>query len=750
MNNAVKNFFKVLAPLILLAIMAVAISACGNATQEYSDVALEDNNDALADNNDVLTDNNDVPADNNDAPTDNNALADDNTDANDADENAANDLNLAELVPPFSWTEAIALGYVDISDENIGDAITGISTEGLTLTRRSSTSQGIGINIAQLQESFGAYPITITAMASEEPVDSGLGLSGSPAGSEWQSSETSASWTRYDAGADTDRAWNVPPGFLRVLSNDDARSDLVITLTGITVGDLNIIDLAAVPPTEASVFLDWDLTLPPLAESFQDFFWLGNIWSNHGQMSERSTEEKYFHHYNQITASNMHKISFILNNNRDAWQFNWETTDHIVNWAEENDLAMVWHTLVWHTQSRLWLTNDADGNVLTREQAMYNLHRYISTVASRYAGRILSYDVVNEVIWGVDQLSGWNANPNWRNHMRRAGRGIGDGDQASFWYDAFANGADTDAGECGSDYIFYAFKFTRMYDPFAILYYNDYNEQTPGKRQAIAQMVEEINERWRNHELYDGRLLIEGIGMQTHRSIRGWMPDPNLVRDSIIRFAETGARISVTELNVYIAGGGIADTIDPELYPNGGLQALYQEQAEMYYTIFNFYLEFQNYIERVTWFIWQDLPAQQGAWRRWPFSQRPALFDKDRQAKPAFWSVLEALENHTPNISVPVVTDDVLTHDIGERGVGMQFSAIQNNHAPIFWRVTEGSLPPGMSLVSTTGTVLGIPTQHGDFTFNIAAENSLGTGTKVFTISVGAETVITPGGDIID
>ncbi|MCL2385993.1 MAG: endo-1,4-beta-xylanase [Defluviitaleaceae bacterium] len=718
MNSVSKKFCKVIAVLMLLAVMT--ISACGDVTPVDNSVVSTDDGVSLADNDAYVSDIDDGVA-----------------------TSEINLVNLVEAVPPFSWTEAIALGYVDISAENAGDAIIGISEEGLTLTRRSNNTQGIGINIAQLQQSFGAYPVTITATISDEPYNTGLGLSGSPDGSEWHGIQTSASWTRDDAGADDARAWGVASGFLRVISNDDARPDLVITLTGITVGDINIIDLDADPLTEPPIILDWDLTLPSLAESFQDFFLIGNIWSNHGQMNERSTEEKYFHHYNQITASNMHKVSFLLSNDRDEWQFDWETPDHIVNWAEENDLAMVWHTLVWHTQSRRWLTNDAEGNLLTREQAMYNLHRYISTVASRYAGQILSYDVVNEVIWGVDQLGTWNANPNWRNHMRRDGRGINDGDQASFWYDAFANGADIDAGECGSDYIFYAFKFTRMYDPFAILYYNDYNEQTPGKRQAIAQMVEEINERWRNHELYDGRLLIEGIGMQTHRGIRGWMPDPNLVRDSIIRFAETGARISVTELNVYIAGGGIADTIDPELYPNGGLAALYQEQAEMYYTIFNFYLEFQDYIERVTWFIWQDLPAQQGAWRRWPFAQRPALFDMDRQAKPAFWSVLESLENHTPNISVPVVTENVLTHDIGERGIGMQFSATQNNHAPIHWHITEGSLPDGMNLVSTTGTVVGVPTQRGDFTFTIAAENSLGAGTREFTISVNGETVIT-------
>jgi len=479
----------------------------------------------------------------------------------------------------------------------------------------------------------------------------------------------------------------------------------------------------------------WDLNLPSLTDEFNEFFWFGNIWSSHAQMNDRTTHDKYLHHYNQITASNLHKVSHVLGSSPN-WTFSWETPDYIVDWAEANDLAMVWHTLVWHTQSRRWLTNDEQGRPLTRQQAIDNMQGYISTVAGRYAGRIFSYDVVNESIWGVNSLGEWNANPDWRAHMRREGRGIDDGGQASFWYDAFANGATGD--ECGSDYIFYAFMFTRIYDPFAILYYNDYNEQTPGKREAIAQMVESINERWRNHELYDGRLLIEGIGMQSHQGIRGWMSDPELVRDSIRRFAQTGARVSITELNIYLSGDGIGTTINPETV---GLPELFLEQAERYYRMFNFYLEHQDYIERVTFFIWQDLPAQQGAWRRWPYSQRPALFDMERQAKAAFYAVLASLENHESNISVPVVNEGVLRRDNG-RHIAMQFSATQNNHAPVHWRVTEGNLPPGMTLVPTTGVLMGTPSRDGTFAFTIAAENAAGAGTRRFTVTVGAQTTI--------
>ena len=73
----------------------------------------------------------------------------------------------------------------------------------------------------------------------------------------------------------------------------------------------------------------------------------------------------------------------------------------------------------------------------------------------------------------IFSLEAWTADPDWRNHLRNPGA------NQTRWYAAFANGTDIGAGEHGLDFIyFYAFKFARRYDPFAILYYNDYNEDS--------------------------------------------------------------------------------------------------------------------------------------------------------------------------------------------------------------------------------------------------------------------------------
>jgi len=479
----------------------------------------------------------------------------------------------------------------------------------------------------------------------------------------------------------------------------------------------------------AEAIPNWDLNAQSLAEAFSSYFHLGNIWSNRGQMGDIATFDMFLHHYNSVTASNHHKVSFLLGSTPNAWQWDFNLADAIVDFAEENNLAMVGHTLVWHSQSQAWLTNvPGTTEPLTRAEAIDNMQRYISTVAARYAGRIYSWDVVNEVISPAAN-AWWGQNPNWRAHMRRTGQGL-DNDNHSRWYDAFANGAEGD--ECGSDFVFYAFRFARIYDPYAILYYNDYNTFASVKREAIAQMVEQINQRWTLDPLYDGRLLIEGIGMQAHYNLRAWPARTEYVRTAVERFARTGARVSITELNVYLEGGGIVPT--PENLPE-----LFEEQARRYYELFNIFLEFQNDIHRVTSFIWVDLPAQQGAWRRWPHSQHPAWFDLERQTKPAFYATLAALENFTPNISVPQFETTSLGFGDVDTPFSVQLAAVQTNNAPLRFGITDGELPPGLRLVAATGVILGTPQQEGAFTFTATVENALGSDSIQLTLAIGQQ-----------
>ena len=390
---------------------------------------------------------------------------------------------------------------------------------------------------------------------------------------------------------------------------------------------------------------EWDLSLPSLHELFAEHFLIGNIYSTTSQMDWYDTREGFLHHFNAVTAENWHKPDFIVGPNSRATrptpdEFSFHTADRVLEWARDNDLSMVGHALFWHGQTPQWLFNGPTGAPATRAEAIDNMQFYVSTLAAHWTANglidhIYSWDVFNEAVasgggtWrGIVQ--DWHSG-DWRTQMRGNQATGGAGGQSG-WWDAFANGFDADAGEHPSDFIWYAFYFARRYFPNAILYYNDYNEEIPAKRNAIAQMVEQINERWAAHPSYDGRLLIERIGMQSHYHLRGWTSNFNHVRPAIERFAATGAGISITELDITISGfGGFSAT--PEQIPG-----LLQEQADAFARLFGYYLEFSDYIHRVT--FWGKADHQS-----WRAVGHPLLFDEFFTAKPAFHAIVDVVSN---------------------------------------------------------------------------------------------------------
>ncbi|MCL2405027.1 MAG: endo-1,4-beta-xylanase, partial [Defluviitaleaceae bacterium] len=496
--------------------------------------------------------------------------------------------------------------YLGVSGSPVLTVVAHPSGEGnaILISDRQQNFYALDINLAPLEVTFGAvYAFTVSGRAAE--------------GITMQLGRTDAPWSAYaTAIVPQSGTWYIT----HTLTANQLLEHFVSNQRGVRIMTANAptydfyidsIEVVRIGERglDEPVFPEWDLAAASLAESFAGHFMFGNIWSTASRLGSFNTMDGFLHHFNAVTAENNHKVDTIAANpDPNNWTFT--TADYIVAWAEENDLAMIGHTLVWHSQSPPWLTTVADsGNQpLTRAQAIANMHLYISTVAGRYAGSMYAWDVVNEAIWGAD-ASRWRANPDWRAYMRSADRGLDPANQSQ-WYDAFANGAVGD--ECGSDYIYYAFRFARIYDPFAILYYNDYNDHVPGKRDAIAQMVIEINERWRSDPSYDGRLLIEGIGMQAHYSIRGWMTNPAYVRSAIELYITTGARLSITEWDITIGGSAAS--------PATMTQALLEEQAARFGLLMSWYLEFADYIERVS--VWGL--ADHHSWISWGY---PVLFD---------------------------------------------------------------------------------------------------------------------------
>ncbi|MCL2697841.1 MAG: endo-1,4-beta-xylanase [Oscillospiraceae bacterium] len=383
---------------------------------------------------------------------------------------------------------------------------------------------------------------------------------------------------------------------------------------------------------------EWDLTLPSLKEVFADYFPIGNILEPN-EIADGRTTDMFLHHYNFLTAENAMKPVNIARTPGE-WDFGMRRLDLMVDWALENDVQVVGHTLVWHSQSAPWLTGDEDGNPLTRAEARDNMERYINAVAGHFAGRIYSWDVVNEAL-----LTSVGAPPpvveeGWWKDVLRTEKGERD---SSPWYAAYANGMDEEAGEHPSDYIYDAFVFTRIADPNAILYYNDFNETSAGKREAMAQMTEELNARWLGDPRNDapGRLLVEGLGMQAHY----WTADlnPINVEMTILRFAQTGAIISITELDIPMGRyGGFEAATEENL----------RKQADLYRDVFEVLMRHADKIERVT--LWGKADPQS-----WRSEGSPLLFNGSFEAKDSFTNIVALAQGP----QIPVAPDAEIPDD---------------------------------------------------------------------------------------
>lgn len=88
----------------------------------------------------------------------------------------------------------------------------------------------------------------------------------------------------------------------------------------------------------------------------------------------------------------------------------------------------------------------------------------------------------------------------------------------------------------------------------------------------------------------------------------------------------------------------------------------------------------------------------------------------------------------------------ITTTDLPNGTVDTAYSQtlIADGTAPITWRITDGSLPDGLSLNESTGEISGTPTAETaekDFTFTVTAENSAGSDDKKFTLTIGVAPV---------
>jgi len=298
-------------------------------------------------------------------------------------------------------------------------------------------------------------------------------------------------------------------------------------------------------------------------------------------------------HFESVTAENAMKMGPI---HPKEDEFFWADADAIVNFAQTNKLKIRGHTLCWHNQTPLWLFKDAQGADVTKEVLLKRLKDHITAVVGRYKGKIYAWDVVNEVI-DDDDSKYFRASP---------------------WYKI-----------CGEEFVAKAFEYAHAADPNALLFYNDYNTESAGKRERIYKMLK---------SLLDKKVPIHGVGLQAHWSI--FSPTEQELRQSVEKFSSLGLKIQFTELDISVYQSEHSRRERRADESDAFTSEMEAKQTEQYKMVFKVFREYKDKITGVTFWNVSD----KSSWLdNFPVRGRknyPLLFDQNLQPKKVYWEVV--------------------------------------------------------------------------------------------------------------
>jgi endo-1,4-beta-xylanase len=333
-------------------------------------------------------------------------------------------------------------------------------------------------------------------------------------------------------------------------------------------------------------------TQTALKTVYQDHFLVGNIINNRymaGEYLELLTK-----HFNTVTCENQMKPEHLAPKEKTG-QYNWGPADSMLNLMTEYGIKVHGHTLVWHNQTHAWMTTGS------QEQVRTNMINHINTVLAHYKGKVFSWDVVNEAV--KERITAGEDINNWKNQLRTD----------SGWYKAL-----------GADYIELAFRTARAADPDIMLYYNDYNMNNQRKARVTANMIKEINDKYRAEG--NVRNLIDGVGFQAHYGTNVLVSD---VRSAIEMFIELGLKIDISEMDIETksVGSNFGNRKNSRM-----LDIDQKIQAMVYANLFTLFKEYSRHITRVTMWGMDDENS-------WKSLGNPCLFDGDLNPKQAFFAV---------------------------------------------------------------------------------------------------------------
>jgi endo-1,4-beta-xylanase len=275
-------------------------------------------------------------------------------------------------------------------------------------------------------------------------------------------------------------------------------------------------------------------------------------------------------------------------------QWRWDACDRHVAFGERLGVPLRGHVLWWpyHEWAQMgWMLATPGGGKIDREAALALMEEHVRTVVTRYRGRIRYWDVVNEAVKFVPRSG---ATPGaWRLDV-------------GAW-----------ATVPAEEMIERAFRVAHEADPDARLFYNDFQEWVPAKRDAILALVARLRARG---------VPIHGLGLQAH--VKTDTPIGQ-IEEALRLYSATGLELHVTELDIDMNPDGTLTQLTP---------AMEAEQALRYRALFELYARHPAITAVMTWNVTDD-----SSWllkHPKPRANWPLLFDAHGKPKEAARALL--------------------------------------------------------------------------------------------------------------
>ncbi|MGL6345190.1 MAG: endo-1,4-beta-xylanase [Waterburya sp.] len=295
--------------------------------------------------------------------------------------------------------------------------------------------------------------------------------------------------------------------------------------------------------------------------------------------------------------------------------YDFKETDVVFDFAKQNNLLFRGHPLIWNEFNPKWLIEKFKTRTTTSAEVEKIFTNHILTLAKRYAGKVHSWDVVNEAI---------NVEDGRADFLKDTTKSTVRGTNGTFpsWLHYL-----------GSSYIEKAFRLANQADPKAVLCYNDFgllysnpfgNSWEEKRRVAILKFLENLKSKG---------TPIHALGIQSHLEGHRMKDfDSKKFRAFLSDVASLGLKIIISELDV-------KDTYLPK-----DIKTRDQVVADNYYQYLSVALDepavtsviFWGLCDRYTW-INEVYPRPDGE------KSRPLVFNENYKRKRAYNSVVKSL-----------------------------------------------------------------------------------------------------------